>query len=363
MRHALHAGRLVRGQTSPNPWVGAALVRGQEVIATGATHPAGGPHAEASALLAAGPQAAGADLYVTLEPCAPFPGKRTPSCAERVIAAGIRRVVIAIEDPDPRVRGRGIAMLRNAGIEVVVGDGAAEATDDLRPYIKHRQAGLPYVIAKFAASLDGRTATRTGDSKWITGEAARAWVHQERAQVDAILVGSGTVLADDPALTARSGGNTLPRQPLRVILDSRGRTLPTARILKEPGQTLIATSVAANSDWKRDIAAAGGEILECDQDQRGIALGPLLAELGRRGILSVWAEGGAAVLGSLFDAQVVDEVWAFLAPVLIGSAGRPALDWAGPDVLAEALRLEEVTVTVLAPDVLVRGYTPWWKPA
>lgn len=362
MLAALRAGLGVRGQTSPNPWVGAAIARDGSIVATGATEPPGGMHAEAAALAAAG-DARGTAMYVTLEPCAPFEGKRTPSCAERLIRAGVRRVVMAIEDPDRRVRGRGAAILRQAGIEVTVGDGAAEATAQLRPYIKHRQMGLPYVIAKFAGSLDGRTATSTGDSKWITSEASRQVAHEQRMWADAIVVGSGTVLADDPALTARIGGELTPRQPLRIILDGSGRTPPGAAVFRQPGQSLVATSAEAPAGWKREIQAAGAQIVECERDKHGIRLEPLLAELGRRGILSVWAEGGATILGSLFEARLVDEVWAFLAPMVIGSNGRPAVQWDGPASIADSLRLEEATVAPSGSDVLVRGYTPWWRPA
>ncbi|MBK6664148.1 MAG: bifunctional diaminohydroxyphosphoribosylaminopyrimidine deaminase/5-amino-6-(5-phosphoribosylamino)uracil reductase RibD [Thermoflexaceae bacterium] len=226
MAEAIAAARRVRGTTSPNPGVGAVVVRDGTVVAVGATAPPGGPHAEAAALAAAGEAARGATVYTTLEPCFPFEGKRTPPCSHALIEAGVRRVVIAIEDPHEGVRGNGTALLRAAGIEVELGDGAAEVTALLRPYLKHARTGLPYVIAKFAASLDGRTATRTGDSKWITGAAARDLGHQQRAWVDAVMTGSGTVVADDPALTARPGGIEQARQPVRIVLDARGRIAP-----------------------------------------------------------------------------------------------------------------------------------------
>ncbi len=362
MRHALSGARMVRGQTSPNPWVGASLVAGGQVIATGVTSPVGGPHAEAAALQLAGSRARGADVYVTLEPCAPFEGKRTQPCAEALIAAGVRRVVVAIEDPDPKVRGRGIQMLREAGVEVSIGDGAEAALELLRPYVKHRQTGLPYVISKFAASLDGRTATRTGDSKWITGEAARERAHKERAWVDAIMVGSGTVVADDPSLTARPGGELAQRQPVRIVLDSRGRISPDAKLFREPGTTIVATAGGAPAEWKRSIAAAGAQVLECEASGAGLNLDQLLAALGKQGILSIWAEGGATLLGSLFEGHHADEVWAFLAPMVIGSDGRPAVEWRGATTLTEALRLEDVVTEQLGRDVLVRGYTGWWRP-
>jgi diaminohydroxyphosphoribosylaminopyrimidine deaminase / 5-amino-6-(5-phosphoribosylamino)uracil reductase len=362
MQQALDAALAVRGLTSPNPWVGAVAVRDGRVIAAGATAPPGGAHAEAAALEAARDGARGADVFVTLEPCAPFAGKRTRSCAERLVVAGVRRVIVALEDPDRNVTGRGIAILREAGVEVVMGDGAEAASRQLRPYLKHRQTGRPYVIAKFAASLDGRTATSTGDSKWITGEASRERVHQERAWVDAIMVGSGTVVADDPSLTARPGGELAARQPVRIVLDSRGRMSPGARLFREPGRTIVATTSNAPGDWKRGIDAAGAQLVECEAGDAGLNLEQLLAALGERGILSIWAEGGGTLLGSLFAGRHIDEVWAFLAPVIIGSEGRPAVAWSGARTMADVLRLEDVEMEQLGSDVLVHGYTGWWRP-
>ena len=359
MQQALEAARGVRGHTSPNPWVGAVLVRDGEVVGEGATAPDGGPHAEAQALAGG---ARGDTLYVTLEPCAPFPGKRTRPCAEAVVEAGVERVVIAVLDSEPRVRGRGVASLREAGVEVEVGDGAAEAAALLRPYLKHRETGRPYVIAKFAATLDGRIAAAGGDSQWITGEAARERAHEERAWVDAVLVGSGTALADDPSLTARPGGLTAERQPLRVVLDGRGRLLPEARLLSEPGRTLVATSHEASAEWKAALAGAGAQVVECERDGSGLNLDRLLATLAQRGVLSVWAEGGGAVLGSLFEGGHVDEVWAFLAPSIIGGDGVAAVGGAGVTRAGDAFRLRERTVAELGEDILVRGYTGDWSP-
>ena len=359
MQRALAAARGVRGRTSPNPWVGTVLVRGGRVVSEGATSPDGGPHAEAQALAGGGP---GGTLYVTLEPCAPFPGKRTQPCAEAIIEAGVERVVVALLDAEPRVRGRGVEMLREAGVEVEVGDGAAEAEALLRPYLKHRETGRPYVIAKFAATLDGRIAAAGGDSQWITGEAARERAHEQRAWVDAVLVGSGTALADDPSLTARPGGRTAERQPLRVVLDGRGRLSPDARLFSEPGRTLVATSHEASGEWKAAIAGAGAQVVECEREGAGLNLDQLLAALAERGVLSIWAEGGGAVLGSLLAGGHVDEVWAFLAPSLIGGDGVAAVGGAGVTRAADAFRLRERTVEEIGEDVLVRGYAGDWSP-
>jgi diaminohydroxyphosphoribosylaminopyrimidine deaminase/5-amino-6-(5-phosphoribosylamino)uracil reductase len=358
MRAALDAALTVRGATSPNPWVGAAVVREGTIVAVGATEPPPGRHAEAVALEQAGERARGADLYVTLEPCAPFAGKRTQPCAVRAVEAGIARVVVALEDPDPNVAGRGIALLREAGIEVALGDGRDEAIRILRPYLKHRLTGTPYVIAKFAASLDGRTATASGDSRWITGEAARALVHEQRAWVDAIIAGSGTIIADDPELTARPGRIPTARQPLRVVLDARGRIPPGARLFSRPGPILVATTPASGRAWRQEIAAIGAEVLVAEPGvPAGVNLHQLLQALGARGVLSAWVEGGATVLGALFDLDLVDELWAFLAPIVIGGTRSvPAIAGTGAATIAEAWRLIDPVVELPGTDVLVRGY-------
>lgn len=360
MQQALDAARAVRGHTSPNPWVGAVLARDGHVIATGATAPPGGPHAEAAAL--AGADARGATLYVTLEPCAPFPGKRTRPCAEVITEAGVSRVVIALEDPDPNVRGRGIAILRSAGIEVDTGDGHDDALALLRPYLKHRTTGVPYVIAKYASSLDGRIATASGESKWLTGESARDRAHRERAWVDAVMVGSGTALADDPALTARPAGVEADRQPIRIVLDARGRLPATARLLHQPGHVIVATTAAAPGTWKQSIARSGAHLIECEPAATGVNLGQLLRTLAQRGIMSIWAEGGGTLLGALLEGDHADELWAFVAPVILGSAGLPAVNGFAAETMAGALRLHDVLIEPLHPDVLIRGYTGTWSP-
>jgi diaminohydroxyphosphoribosylaminopyrimidine deaminase/5-amino-6-(5-phosphoribosylamino)uracil reductase len=245
-------------------------------------------------------------------------------------------------------------------VEVEVGDGHTEATDLLRPYVKHRRKGLPYVMAKFAASLDGRSATASGDSKWITGEAARDRGHRERAWVDAIMVGSATVLADDPELTARPGGTLATRQPARIVLDSRGRVSAGARVFSGPGRAIVATSPEAPRAWKEALAGRGVQVIECESDGAGIDLDQLLAALGSRGIMSIWAEGGATLLGSLFDGGHVDEVWAFLSPRIIGGAGPGAVAGTGARAVADAPLLHATRMETLGGDILVRGYTSAW---
>ncbi|HMO55031.1 MAG TPA: bifunctional diaminohydroxyphosphoribosylaminopyrimidine deaminase/5-amino-6-(5-phosphoribosylamino)uracil reductase RibD, partial [Tepidiformaceae bacterium] len=247
MLRAIAAARAARGRTSPNPWVGAALVQGDAIVSVGATAPYGGPHAEAAAL--ANADARGGTLYTTLEPCVPFEGKRTPPCSEAIIEAGVAKVVIGILDP--HVGGPGVARLREAGIEVEVGDGGEEITALLRPYLKFRATGRPYVIAKFAVSLDGKVGAPAAGVRWLTSEAALERAHADRAWVDAIMVGSGTVLADDPALTARPGGEVDARQPVRVVLDARGRSEPGSRVFGAGGKTIVGTTRDAPAEWRQ----------------------------------------------------------------------------------------------------------------
>jgi diaminohydroxyphosphoribosylaminopyrimidine deaminase/5-amino-6-(5-phosphoribosylamino)uracil reductase len=318
MRRAVELGRSVRGSTSPNPWVGCVIVPGGF---EGATQPAGGQHAEAVALAAAGEAARGATLVCTLEPCVHW--GRTPPCVDAIVAAGVRKVVVAIEDPDPRVRGAGLAALRAAGVEVEVGLAAGEVRDDLAPYCKHRTTGRPWVVLKLAATLDGRTAAPDGTSRWITGEAARADVHRLRAESDAVLVGSGTVRADDPELTVRlepGGGATTPtRQPLRVVL---GSAPPDAKV--QPAL---------------ELAADPEDVLD---------------ELGRRGVLQMLVEGGSTVAGELHRAGLVDRYVFYLAPALLGGDdGYPVLAGAGAKTMADAWRGRIVSVERIGDDVRI----------
>lgn len=354
MQAAIDAARAARGRTSPNPWVGAVLVRDGSVISVGATSPYGGPHAEAAAL--AHVDARGAALYTTLEPCVPFEGKRTPPCSEAIIAAGVARVVVGILDP--HVDGPGVARLREAGVEVEVGDGAAAVTELLRPYLHWRNAGRPYVIAKFAVSLDGMVGAPAADVRWLTGPAAVERVHQDRDWVDAILIGSGTALADDPALTARPGGITAARQPLRVVLDSRGRTPASARVFDGTAPTLAATAAGSSREWKDALRERGVTVLELEEDATGINLHQLLSALGQRNVVSLIAEGGPTVHAALFADDLVNEVHAYIAPKLLGQ-GIPLVP-AGS--LPFPVELREPVVEPLPPDVLLRGYTGTWSP-
>lgn len=318
---ALEAARSCRLVTSPNPWVGCVVDTGEDQY-LGATSPPGGNHAEINALEAAGPLARGADLYTTLEPC-DHQG-RTGPCTEAIVAAGVARVVVAVQDPDPAVSGRGIAALREAGILVEVGVRGAEAADLLAPYLKHRRTGLPWVVLKLAATLDGRIAAPDATSRWITGPEARADVHRLRAESNAVLVGAGTVRADDPALTVRdwqppSGVPPRTSQPLRVVL---GTAPPDARV--HPA-------------------------LEMD--------GPLeqvLGELGERGVIQLLVEGGAATAAAFHRAGLVDHYAVYLAPALFGGGdGRPMMAGPGVPTIDELWRGEITTVTRLGPDLRI----------
>ena len=258
MRRALELALSAVGHTSPNPPVGAVLVRDGRIVGEGSTQPAGQSHAEIVALRQAAELANGATLYVTLEPCSHH--GRTPPCADAIIAAGISEVHAAIVDPNPLVAGRGLQMLRDAGISVTLGEGRDEAEELIAPHSTYITTGRPLVTLKFAMSLDGKIATRTGDSKWITGQESRRYVHTLRARADAIMAGIGTVLADAPQLTARDANDApLPRQPLRVVVDSRGRTPPDAALLKQPGRTLIAVSNISD-EARFALESAGAEV-------------------------------------------------------------------------------------------------------
>ena len=351
MARAIELARGAAGRVSPNPPVGAVLVRDGVTVGEGATQPPGGPHAEAVALAQAGAEAKGAELYVTLEPCAHH--GRTPPCTDALIAAGIARVHVAAPDPAPHTDGRGIAALEGAGIGVMLEESAA-ATELVEAFAKHVSTGLPFVTAKFAMSLDGKLATRAGDARWISGEASRRRAHGLRAQADAVMVGIGTALADDPRLTARDADGAPDRQPLRVVVDSAGRLPADAAMLAEPGATLVA--VAAKGRGKA-LAEAGAEVVALPGAGGRVDLGALLAALGVRGVVSVLVEGGAELLGALFDGGHVDKVVAFIAPVVIGGSDAPsAVGGRGSERLADALRLRDVRYEPIDGDLMVVGY-------
>ena len=354
MARALRLARAALGGVSPNPAVGAVLVKDGRVVGEGHTHPPGQRHAETAALEQAGAHAHGADLYVTLEPCAHY--GRTPPCADALIEAGVAAVYAALIDPDPRTAGKGADRLRAAGVAVSTGDGQEKAREIIEAFDKHVRTGRPFVTAKFAMSLDGKTAARTGDSRWISNDASRREAHRLRAESDAVIIGVGTALADDPMLTVRAVPPKHGRQPLRVVVDSTARLSPAAAMLRQPGQTIVATA-AATADRRTALEAQGAEVVDAPGADGRVDLPALLGLLGERGVMSVLAEGGAGLLGSLFDGGLIDKVCVFVAPVLIGGADAPSpMAGRGVGAIADALRLERVRAVHLDGDMMVSGY-------
>lgn len=359
IERALDLAWAALGTTSPNPTVGCIIARGDAVISEGWTQPPGRDHAEAMALRLAGDKARGATLYVTLEPCNHY--GRTPPCADSIIAAGIREVHIAVDDPNPNVAGGGAARLREAGITVHSGEYPEHITSDahrlIEAFVKHSKTRMPFVTAKYAMSLDGKIAARTGDSKWISGEQSRGYAHLLRKRSDAIMVGINTVLADNPQLTARdSDGNALEHQPLRVVLDSHARMPRNAAMLRAPGDTLVAVADADDDDLP---AWDGAETINVPRGaDGGVDLRALLTVLGERDITGVLVEGGGAVIGSLFDLRLVDKVVAFVAPVIIGGRGAISpVAGAGIDDMADVMRLGDVQMLRFGEDIAIIGYT------
>ncbi|HEV3471829.1 MAG TPA: bifunctional diaminohydroxyphosphoribosylaminopyrimidine deaminase/5-amino-6-(5-phosphoribosylamino)uracil reductase RibD [Actinomycetota bacterium] len=348
MRRALHiAARPLR--TAPNPRVGAVVVRKGRILAEATHEGAGTPHAEASAL--SGIDAAGATLYVTLEPC--VHEGRTPPCVPVIVSSGVERVVIALEDPDERVSGRGIDALRAAAIEVTVGVLADEARALNRAYLHHRATGRPFVTLKLALSIDGRLGAPDRKARWITGPRTRELVHRRRAEVDAILVGAGSVLADDPQLTAREVGATI--QPTRVLVDASGRIPPTAAAFGA-GEVLVATTDRAPHERQTEWKEAGAEALVLPATGSGVDLDALFDELGRRGFTEIYCEGGAELATSLLKDNLVDRLEIHHGPVLLGRGG-PEIGDLGVTSMDDASRWKTTKVHQVGDDVV----TVWEK--
>jgi len=360
MQRALALAAQGLGRASPGAAVGCVIVKDGRVIGEGYyAGPPGAPHAEVVALRQAGEAARGSTVYVTLEPCSHH--GRTPPCVEALVAAAVGLVVFAIIDPDDRVAGRGKAALAAAGIGVEQGDGAAESARLLEGYVKQRRTGLPFVIVKYAASLDGRIAAASGDSRWVSGPETLRWSHDLRTKIDAIMVGVSTVLVDDPLLTARPGGVDAERQPLRVVVDSDGRTPLDAKVLTGPAKTLVATTERSPYSWRDLLFLRHAEVVPFIEAADGrVSLPALLAELGKRGVQTLLVEGGGVLHGSLFDQRLVDKMHAVLAPMIIGAAKAPsAVAGRGAERMADAVRLRDLTVERLGEDVLVTGYPVW----
>lgn len=355
MKLALRLAARARGRTSPNPLVGAVVVNNGRIVGRGFHQKAGTPHAEIHALREAGPEARGATLYVTLEPCCHY--GRTGPCSEAVIQAGIARTVVAMADPNPLVAGKGLKRLAEAGISVTLGVMEEEARQLNEVFLKYIKTRLPFVVAKAAVSLDGKIATRSGKSRWITGPAARAYGHRLRDRYDAILVGIGTILADDPALTTRLQGRK-GRDPVRVIVDSRGRTPPDARVLnlQSEAATIIAVTRQAPVERLAALRGAGAEVVVVNEGSR-VDLLELMKLLGAREITSVLIEGGAAVHGSALEAGIVDKAVWFIAPKIIGGSEAPGpVGGFGVDDPNDAAQLERFKMRRLGEDFCLEGY-------
>jgi diaminohydroxyphosphoribosylaminopyrimidine deaminase / 5-amino-6-(5-phosphoribosylamino)uracil reductase len=353
MARALELAIQGRGRVEPNPMVGAVIVRDGEIIAEGWHQEFGGPHAEIVALNAAGERARGADLYVTLEPCC-HQGK-TPPCTEAVIAAGVARVIVGCEDPNPQVAGQGVDALREAGITADVLDEVA-ASKLIAPFRKLMTRQQPWVIAKWAMTLDGKIASHTGESQWVSSPASRALVHQLRSTMDAILVGRQTVERDNPLLTARPPG---PRVATRIVLDSEASILLESQLVQtvEQAPLMIVARETAPAERVKLLEDAGAEVFKLPLVPWQEQLQMLLAELGSRGMTNLMVEGGALVLGAFADIQAIDEVHAFIAPKLVGGKEAPSpIAGQGVADMAGAQHLADVEINVLEGDVHVHGF-------
>ena len=362
--HLARAVELARrgiGRATPNPNVGAVVVAGDEVVGEGWHERFGGPHAEVNALRAAGDAARGATLYVSLEPCA-HTGK-TPPCTEAIVEAGIARVVVASDDPSEKAAGRGLGILRDEGIDVVVADGelATRARLDNQAFRKHSRTGRPWVLFKAALTLDGKVATHTGDSKWISGETSRALGHQWRASVDAVAVGIGTALADDPQLTARFDG--VERQPRRIVFDSEARLPLDSQLVQaapDPPLTVVVGRAAkrANTDA---LEMAGAEVIVATGGNEQARVRSALDQLGAQGVTAVLLEGGPHLAGAFFDAGEIDEARLFLAPLLLGGrTARDPLEGEGVERIDDALRALTLDCEHVGQDVLISARLKEW---
>jgi diaminohydroxyphosphoribosylaminopyrimidine deaminase/5-amino-6-(5-phosphoribosylamino)uracil reductase len=359
MGQAVALAHDARRHTAPWPAVGCVIERDGEIVGEGATGPFPvGPHAEVAALRAAGDRARGATAYCTLEPCDHH--GNTPPCTSALLDAGVRRVVVAVDDPDPRVAGRGFARLRDAGVDVVTGVAALEAEGDLAAYLHHRRTGRAFVVAKVALSLDGRVAAADGTSQWITSPEARADAHELRADSQAIVIGSGTAMADAPALTVRGVEVPPGRPPLRVLLDARGRVAPEGPLFDPSlAPTLVITTDAAAPGAVDGWRAAGAkvEIVAPGPEDNGVDLDAVFALLGREGVLQAVVDGGGTLVGAVAGGGHAQRLVAYVAPALLGTGGVPGFAFPGPPTLAAAPRWRLLDVAPFGDDVRLR-YEP-----
>jgi len=356
MNEALRLARRSRGKTSPNPMVGAVLVKNGRKIATGYHLRAGDPHAEVIALTKAGAGAKGSTLYVNLEPCCHH--GRTPPCADLIVKAAIRRVVVGTVDPNPLVAGKGIALMRQASIEVEVGVLEDRCKQLNEVYFKFITTGLPFVTLKLAQTLDGKIATKSGDSKWITGERARRYAHRLRAESDAVLVGRGAVQKDDPELTVRHVKPAREDRPIRVILDSSLRTSPKSKVISSGScQTIIATTEAAPLEREDALRDAGASIIRTGSRDRRVNIEELLKALGERGLASVLVEGGAEVAWEFASRRLFDKAVFMIAPKILGGRESvPSVSGAGFPAISDAIKLSIQSVRRLGGDLIVVAY-------
>jgi diaminohydroxyphosphoribosylaminopyrimidine deaminase / 5-amino-6-(5-phosphoribosylamino)uracil reductase len=361
LARAIELAEQGRGRTSPNPLVGAVVTRDGRTLGEGWHAAYGAAHAEVAAIAACGPDVAGATLYVSLEPCCHH--GQTPPCTDAILAAGITRVVVASDDPTEKASGRGLGILRDEGVEVVVADGelAARARCLNQAFRKHARTGRPQVLFKSAMTLDGKVATRTGDSKWISGEDSRYRAHHWRAERDAVAVGIGTALADDPLLTARIEGEV--RQPARVIFDSEARLPLDSQLVRGAGEVplIVVVSRAASRLATDALEAAGGEVIVATGQNEPARVCSALDQLGSLGIMSILLEGGPHLAGAFLDAGEVDEIRLFIAPVVVGgSNARDPLEGEGAERIAEAIRALRLDVERIGDDVLISARMREW---
>jgi diaminohydroxyphosphoribosylaminopyrimidine deaminase/5-amino-6-(5-phosphoribosylamino)uracil reductase len=363
MRLAIACAHTVEGRTSPRPPVGAVVIRNGVVVGQGATSPPYGPHAEVHAIKQAGLAATGADLYVTLEPCCVT--IHTPPCTRAIIEAGIRRVVVGSLDPNPLVCEKGIAQLRDAGIEVLTGIAAQETTEIVQPFNTFVKKGRPYVTAKWAMTLDGKIATRTGDARWISGPTARAWVHNLRDRVDAIMVGSGTAHADNPQLTVRLTSEQREYErvarggPWRIILSTNGRLDEQLSLLQPEltEYTCVIVGETCSQEQLQRLQNRGLAVEQVGIDHQGqVDIGAALMVLARRGIMHVLLEGGGRLLGSAFDQTLIDRIAVFIAPKIVGGIGAPSpLQGLGLAKMQDACLLRRIHSRTIGDDLLIEG--------
>ncbi|GAA0135601.1 bifunctional diaminohydroxyphosphoribosylaminopyrimidine deaminase/5-amino-6-(5-phosphoribosylamino)uracil reductase RibD [Paenibacillus sp. YSY-4.3] len=356
MRLAIDMASRSQGQTGINPVVGAVIVKNGEVVGLGSHLKRGTPHAEVHALNMAGESAEGSTVYVTLEPCSHYGA--TPPCSEGLIKAGVSRVVVACEDPNPQVAGRGIELLRRNGIEVKVGVLRDEAVKLNRKFIKFITTGLPYVTIKTASTLDGKIASKSGDSKWISNEESRERVHTMRHRHDGIMVGVDTVIADDPSLTTRLSVPGI--SPARIIVDSTLRIQGGAKVLVDSAaQTIVLTTEQAPEDRRSALTEQGIQVIVCGEGPQ-VDLRSGLQKLGELGISSLLVEGGGRLNGSLLRGRLVDEVALFLAPKIIGGLNAPGtFVFDGFELMKDAVTLSELSVEQIGDNVCITGYPVW----